>query len=38
MKKKTAAKKKMTPEMVAKRKKQMVSNAAGKTMGGLFSK
>lgn len=30
--------KKMTPEQVAKRKKAMVSNAAGKLMGGLFSK
>lgn len=29
---------KMTPEAVAKRKKSMVANAAGKLMGGLYSK
>jgi len=38
MKKKQSKGKKMTPEMVAKRKKAMVANAAGKTMGGLYSK
>jgi hypothetical protein len=30
--------KKMTPEMVAKRKKSMMTNMAGKVMGGLTSK
>lgn len=35
MKKKS---KKMTPDMVAKRKMAMMGNAAGKAMGGLYSK
>lgn len=30
--------KKMSSAMVAKRKKSMISNAASKTMGGLYSK
>lgn len=30
--------KKMTPEKVAKRKRSMLGNAAGKVMGGLYSK
>lgn len=30
--------KKMTPEQVTKRKRSMMSNAAGKQMGGLYSK
>lgn len=30
--------KKMTPTQVAKRKKSMIANAAGKVMGGQFSK
>jgi len=31
-------KKKMTPTALAKRKRSTISNAAGKTMGGLYSK
>jgi hypothetical protein len=30
--------KKMSPEQVAKRKRSMISNAASKAMGGLYSK
>ena len=30
--------KKMKPEMIAKRKKKMISNAASKVMGGQYSK
>lgn len=30
--------KKMPPEMTAKRKASMMQNAAGKVMGGLYSK
>jgi len=30
--------KKMTAEMKAKKKKSMISNAASKVMGGLYSK
>lgn len=34
----TSAFKKMAPAAIAKRKRSTVANAAGKTMGGLFSK
>ncbi len=35
---KKAAPVKMSPDQIAKRKKSMIANAAGKAMGGLYSK
>ncbi len=37
MKKMMKGKKKMSPDMVAKRRRSMMTNAASKAMGGLMS-